>query len=370
MSPVDMPDDQHRTSEASQAFTPTPPLRFVALCLLIAALAFHLFRQFAPLFQQVLMALFILYLVAPIYNWLRHRGVSKYLAYGIIFTTSTLMFLLVGTLLIHSLGQLEFLTGDYHRKLNALIDKLSGSLPFIDGEFLKSSIGQEQLWEQGRDWLESSVGTAFSVMGHVAMVTIFLIFLIIEQGSLPERLRAGLGPELADRHLQALKKLNVSVSAYVSVKTLTSIIVGSATTAILYAFGVSGALVWGVLAFLLNYIPYLGPIAAATLPGLFAIVELPNLWHGVLVLLSLHLTQGAVGNILDPLLLGRRLNLSPTMTLVFMVLWGSVWGITGMIVSVPLLVVTQIVLDGFDATRPLAVLLQQNAQAPETHGEK
>jgi predicted PurR-regulated permease PerM len=124
--------------------------------------------------------------------------------------------------------------------------------------------------------------------------------------------------------------------------------------------GLDFAEFWALLIFFLNYIPNLGAIVATAFPSVLALIQFQSWWPFLEVSMGIVAVQFVVGNFLEPKLLGQSLNLSPFVILFALGLWGSIWGILGMFLSVPITVMMMIVFAHFDATRPVAVLLSQN----------
>ena len=150
----------------------------------------------------------------------------------------------------------------------------------------------------------------------------------------------------------------VEVQRYLGQKTLISLTTGSLVAAAMAIIGVDFPLLWGMLAFLLNYIPALGSILAAIPPAILAIVQ-PELGFGsvlavAIVFLSINI---ALGNFLEPYLMGRGLGMSPLVVFLSLIFWGWVWGPVGMLLSVPMTMIIKIMLENTEDLRWIAVLL-------------
>ena len=126
---------------------------------------------------------------------------------------------------------------------------------------------------------------------------------------------------------------------------------------ILFAFGVDYAVVWGLIAFLFNYIPYLGSFVATVLPVLLSLVQFENQGLTLAILVLLLVMQNAIGYLIEPRLAGKRLDLSPLVIILSLAFWGSLWGIVGMILAVPLVVTIKSILEQTAPTQPLARML-------------
>lgn len=328
----------------------------VAGGLIIFAAALFIFRELAPLFQQLLMAVFVVYLIVPVHNWLLRHHVPSWTSYTLIALAVSLFVTVVGWLVYDNLASLSNNIPAYRKQMDSFIDQAAAQLPGISGTDIKSSLEQSKLFERGIQLTTATLGTFFSVFGHLSIVLVFVIFLLIDQQSLRQRVQKSFDHN-AQRILEGAAEVNKAVGKYIQVTTICNLAIGIFTALVLLAFGVDAPFAWGVVAFLLPYIPYVGPFIAATAPGLFAIIVLQNPWYGVLVLVLLHISHFVVGNLLEPLLLGQGLHISPLMVIISLVFWGLLWGITGMVLSVPLLVVTKVILENIPETKSLAMLM-------------
>jgi predicted PurR-regulated permease PerM len=125
-----------------------------------------------------------------------------------------------------------------------------------------------------------------------------------------------------------------------------------------------------VLIFLLNFIPSIGSIIATIFPTILALVDGNSLWPFIIVGGGITALQFAIGNIIEPRLMGNTLNLSPLIILLSLALWGSIWGVAGAVLCVPITVICTIVCSYFPTTRPIAVLLSKNGQLKNLQDEE
>ena len=132
---------------------------------------------------------------------------------------------------------------------------------------------------------------------------------------------------------------------------------GLLTGVILALFGLDLALVFGVLAFFLNFIPSVGSIVATLLPIPMAMVQFDGFWMIAGIVLVPGAIQMTIGSGIEPVLMGEGLDLHPVTILLALVFWGLIWGVVGMFLAAPITAVLRIVLDRFETTRPIAGLL-------------
>ncbi len=198
-------------------------------------------------------------------------------------------------------------------------------------------------------WALNSVAT---LMSQGLLVMIFMIFLITGYRSGEDPERRGL------RH-----EIGLRVKDYLRVKFLVSTLTGVSTYLILRVLGVDLALVFGLAAFFLNFIPNIGSLVAVFLPlpvVLLAPAEVLSLADQVLAMALPALVQFLVGNLLEPRMMGKSLDLNPIVILMFLIFWGVLWGPVGMLLSVPITAVLKMLLERSELTQPLAVLLSED----------
>ena len=201
-------------------------------------------------------------------------------------------------------------------------------------------------------------GTFTSAIGNIFLVLIYVLFLLLEQGTFKRKIVA-LFPNKERRHsiLSILTHTQADIQTYIWIKTITSTATGIISYIVLKLVGVDFAGFWAFTIFLLNFIPTVGSIIATFFPAMLALIQFGGFFEFVLVLVGVGAVQVVVGNFIEPKLMGNTLNLSPLVVMLSLTLWGSIWGIAGMFLSVPITVILLIVFAHFQNTRSLAVLL-------------
>ena len=127
-------------------------------------------------------------------------------------------------------------------------------------------------------------------------------------------------------------------------------------------FGIKFPVLWGFLAFLFNYIPYIGSLAAITLPIILSVLQFPGSYLPIFSALSLIAIQLTIGSYLDPEMMGRRFNLSPILIILSLFFWGYVWGLAGAFLAVPITAVIKIIAQNIEPLKPVAVLMSKKVE--------
>jgi predicted PurR-regulated permease PerM len=189
-------------------------------------------------------------------------------------------------------------------------------------------------------------------------VLIFLVFMLLGKPYFQNKIERAFPNSQGERINQVTVSIASQISRYLSIKVMISAITGILVWLVLWLMGVDFAITWGVLTFLLNFIPTVGSIVATIPPVLLAVVQFyPNLWLAAGVLTTLLLIQQVIGNFIEPKLMGENLNLSPVVILISVVFWGWLWGITGALLSVPIAAALKIVCENIEMLKPISVLM-------------
>ena len=140
-----------------------------------------------------------------------------------------------------------------------------------------------------------------------------------------------------------------------------SLLTGFLSYIVLLLFGVDFAFLWAFLIFLFNYIPYIGSFVATLLPSIFAVFQFGSFLPFIWIFAGVEAIQVLVGNYIEPRVMGKTLNLSPLVVILALSFWGAIWGILGMLLSVPITSIMVIIMAQFPNTRNIAILLSENA---------
>ena len=301
------------------------------------------------------LALLLTYMVTPMVDLLQTRlRVPRFLALLAAFLVIAGGVSVLVLLLVTSIEGLTDNAAQYEQTWNQLVawaqqtyldvtDRLGVDLglePQVAD--LADQLGELPIMALG--WAKNTAGGVLNFLSTTFLVLIFVIYLIL--GHTPAQQRRGLWGDI-DR----------KVRRYIVTKVLTSATTGLLTGLLLWALGVDLALVFGMMAFLLNFIPSIGSIIATMLPLPIALMQFGFGWQLGLVLLLPGAVQMTIGNGLEPKIMGDSLDLHPITILLTLIFWGLVWGPVGMLLAAPITAVLKIVLERFETTRPVAELL-------------
>ncbi len=208
---------------------------------------------------------------------------------------------------------------------------------------------------------QSVLSSLTSFGGFVFITILYASFLLSEITGFPEKVRRsfGSGRDSTDT-LNMITRINHDIGSYLATKTLINIILGVICWVILLILGVEYAALWAIIIGLLNYIPYIGSFIGVAFPALFAVAQFGSLTIPLIATGLMTTAQVIIGNVVEPKMLSKSVNLSPMVVLVSLAIWSSLWGIPGAILAVPFTTILMIVLARRPGTRPIAALLSSD----------
>ncbi len=334
----------------------------------IAAVSVYLLVAGKDIFIPLVLGIFIAYLIVALAHAIgRVRIGKRHAPHWLSLTASVVVFVLALTatvqLIAGNIGAAMEAAPQYQVRLEALLAEINDFLAttFNRREPITLTSVVEQI--DLRLWAGKFAAALQVVVGNTFEILIYVVFVLLEHRTFDRKINAMFpepGRQMAVR--TTLNQIGRRTESYVLIKTLISLMIGGITYLTLLIAGVDFAAFLGLLAFLVNFIPYVGSVIGVVLPALLALLQFGSLPLFAVIIGVLVGAHAIIGNVLEPRLMGRSLNLSPLLMIVALAVWGSIWGITGMLLSVPLMVIAMIVLAQFPKTRPIAVFMSENGE--------
>lgn len=213
----------------------------------------------------------------------------------------------------------------------------------------------------------SAFGGATSFVNTFLLICIYVSFMMVERRMMAHKILLAIrNPDLEQEISSIMATISFSLQRYVSVKTFVSVLTALVSYAMFRAIGLDFPETWAVLTFALNFIPSIGSVIAVIFPALVSLVQFDDITPFLVIVFFCGTVQFLLGNVLDPALLGRSLNLSTFMVIIALTFWSAVWGLIGAFLSVPLTVCVLIVLSQIPAARPVAILMSKDGQLGAT----
>jgi AI-2 transport protein TqsA len=301
-----------------------------------------------------LLSVFIALIFSPLLAWLRKKKVPSGLAICLIISLVVLGGWLIGVLVGSSIIDFRQNLPEYQARLQemsgGLLHWLSDHGISFDMEQMKQSFDLSAVMQLAGNTL-ASFG---NVMTNAFMILLTVVFILAEEMGFSEKFQSARNH--AGTPNQELSRFSESVHSYLSLKSLLSLLTGVLVFIWLWILGVDYPVMWGLIAFLLNFIPTVGSIIAAVPTILLALIQLGPLSAGF-VALGYLVVNISVGSLLEPRLMGKGLNLSPLVVFLSLVFWGWVLGPVGMLLSIPLTIMVKIALENDEDTRWIGVML-------------
>lgn len=317
----------------------------IAIFAAIAAL-----KLASAIIMPLTVALLLSFVLNPWVNWLnlklrfpRFVGVTLVILIVLGFTT------LAGFFLYASINSLVEQYPLYAQRYADMVAGLEAAFSFEVPEITALP------WQ---DYLLTASTQFMSVLGYLTLILFFLFFLLLEAPYFSKKLKIAF-EELFSAKLESMvEHTNSQIARYLTVKVIISLITAVLVFIVFSILGVDFALIWAVLAFLLNFIPNVGSILVGVGSFLFAIIQFAPQWETPILVGALMLSiQMLMGNIIEPQFQGGSLDVSPVAILFSLLLWGWLWGIPGMLIAVPMAVIIKIICENVPSMHWLAVLM-------------
>ncbi|MFH1076108.1 MAG: AI-2E family transporter [Pseudomonadota bacterium] len=304
-----------------------------------------------------LLAIFIAIISSPPLFYLQRKGVSTWLALLAVIVGVSLIGILVGMLVGSSVKDFSEALPGYETRLKEYVAVIVGWIDKTGIDF--SDLALNKIFDPSAAMRFAGIflNGLGNVLANGFLILMAVIFILLEASSFPRKLRVILGP---DSSLSHFNDFLIKVKHYVAIKTLVSLGTGVLISIWLTILDVNYALLWGLLAFALNYVPNIGSIIAAVPAVLLAFIQF-GMAKAVAAAAGFIVINLLMDNVIEPRFMGRGLGLSTLIVFLSLLFWGWVLGPVGMILSVPLTITAKIALDSREETQWLGILL-----GPET----
>jgi predicted PurR-regulated permease PerM len=321
-------------------------IQFGGVVLVLAAM--HLA---APIFNPIFLAVVLALIFWPLYARLRARKIATPLALTIMLIGMLVACALLGLLMAYSVSGLVARLGTYSTNWSVEMTQVDAWLQSLglSGADLTSALSAANI----AGILGALVGGVADALSQAVLVLLLMLFFLGEGAALVGRLRSAFGE--GARGVQTLTEYGRNISRYFALRAAVNAVTGIGVALVLFLLGVDFPLLWGVLTFFLSFIPYIGMFLASAPSVLLAFAEF-DLIRALIVVVALTVVNAMAENIVQPMLMSRGLNLSPTFVFVSVVFWTFLLGGSGAFLAVPLLLGMVAIAASFTSTRWFAAL--------------
>lgn len=347
-------------------FVNQPAVRKTNAVIVAAAVVVIIYgMQFAKaLLIPFLLAAFIALITVRPMLWMQKKGVPAVLAALSIVLLVMLILTVVGTVVGRSIAEFTAALPTYQARLDSIVsDVLAFMAENLNGDESIQDLGD--LINPGRvmSFVTVFLNAMRGVLTSVFLIFFTVVFILLEASQLKTKIEAAFGT--TEMQLEGPRLFLVNLGRYLGIKTLVSFATGFLAWLLTWSIGLDFPLLWGMLAFLLNYVPTIGSIIAAVPAILLALIQLgPG--EAVAVMIGFISINVMFGNLIEPRLMGYGVGISPLVVFVGLIFWYWVFGPVGMLLSVPLTMVVKLLLESDDETRWIAILLGSERDAKHT----
>ncbi|MCP4022749.1 MAG: AI-2E family transporter [Desulfobacteraceae bacterium] len=332
-----------------------PLINLAAFVVVVAGL-----KSASVLVIPFLLAVFFSIICAPAFFWMQKKRIPSFLCVLILLVVVIAVQMLFVSLVSKSIADFSNNLPFYQDRLNLLthssLQWLSGFGVELKTDRIVQMVDPSRIFKLVANTLNGVGG----VLTNAFLVFLTLIFILLEASGFPNKLRAILKNE--NENLDKYVQISNGVNRYLGIKTLTSLGTGAVIAIWLMIQGVDFPLMWGLLAFMLNYIPNIGSIIAAVPAVLLALVQLGPISAGITAI-GFFIVNTLVGSIIEPKIMGEGIGLSALVVFLSLAFWGWALGPVGMLLSVPLTMAAKIALSSRESTKWLSILLGSNKEA-------
>jgi AI-2 transport protein TqsA len=334
-------------------------------------------RELNHIFIPLVIAYFLFFIFSPLNAWLEEKKAPSFTVILIDLLITVFVIWIISKVVIDSFLNFSNSLPMYAEKLSEIVSRTAISIGVTDPYFTEFSI-QEMIQNIDYGILAGGIfSSTFSLLGSVFFILFFFVFVFTGHATIYEAIKKRyvvkkVKPELKKikRELKTsvedeqiyqekivterqakeetlentFKRITGQIQRYIITKLIINLAAGLTVTGAMYLFGIEYPIIWGVFTFLFNFIPSIGSAIALVLPSIMALVQFDSIGYAIAIVVCLAVIQTIYFNLLEPMILGRSLNLNPLVILFSVLVWGYIWGIVGMLIAVPLTAIIKIIL--------------------------
>jgi len=316
-----------------------------------------------PIILPFIFAVFLSFILDPLVEMMVKIKIPR--TFSVIFTIviAFVFFYLIGLMIYASAKSFSTNFPFYEKRLIEYFNSFSNIFEDLIGTPLNLSLHNVEWFKTFQDFsitqsMLSGIGSFFSFLWNIILVILFVVYLLLGKINLLSKIERAFDAQKAKKITKILNNITSQTQTYLNTKSLVSLITASLSFIVFQIFGLDFALIWAFLIFVFNFIPNFGSFIASVLPLTIAIIQFDSLWAVLWLGILIVLIQFAIGNIFEPRLMGRSLNLSPLMVILSLIFWGWLWGIPGMLLAVPILGTITIIFENIESLKSISVFLR------------
>jgi len=347
----------------------TNPNKFlnVVAALFLIGFSFFVLKELQSILIPFFLAIIISFVFLPLYNLLVSKKVPAAISLIIVLLLILIISNISSIFIFTSINTFSNEFPKYEIKFLRIYEDIITKFNLSEAQVtsLNHSFDIKALLMEGK--LTSTITGVFSsitsLMGNYILIMFYIIFILSESKSIQNRIAIAFPSKNQDNITQTMKNIFSSVKTYIAGKTLLSFLQAVVIGLFLWICGVDFYFIWAFMFFISDFIPNIGSLVVSVFVAISMLLQFDSILTPVIILAVLILIQNLKGNILEPKIFGAKFNLSPLLLLLSLIFWGYIWGIIGMILSVPIMIIIKIIMMNFDQTKPYAILMSYDATA-------
>ena len=311
-------------------------------------------------------AILLFFVFSPLVEMLERLRIPRFFSILLVILIFSGTFYLIGLFMYTSIKSFVVQLPKYQARMTTLIMEISKTL--FERFSINPTVVKDINWTKALQGSLLSVSNSLmGIISNLLIITLFLVFLLVEKDRFQNKIRQAFHISMSDRIYLVMRHINEQIGRYLSVKFVISLATGLLIYISLVTLHLDFPVLWASMAIFLNFIPNLGSAFIVFIISLMSFLQFfPEPKPILLVTGSVIAIQITLGNIIDPHLQGRRLNLSPFLILVGLLVWGWLWGIVGMFLAVPIMAIIKIICENVPQLKPVAILMGSGKEIRES----
>ena len=330
------------------------PLIAINLTLLTFGACMYVLYIGASIIVPFVVAVFLSFIIVSLGHFYLERWVPRYLSFFTSLLTIGVVFYVIWKIIDANITDIIAWAPEYEAKLRLILAEVAQKYN------IDQTIVMQQFFEKINipSLVSGTASVLTAIVKNAGMIFFFTVFLLLESTSFRRKLSVITWWEKSS-FFTIFQQIQGDIKSYFLIKTIISIGVALISAIVMFFFGLDFFIFWAFLIFLFNYIPNVWSIIAVFFPVIFSLIQFESFSLTMVFLILMIGAQVLMWNIVEPRLMWNKLNLSPLVILISLIFWGTLWWPIGMLLSVPIMVMINIVLAHIEVTRPIAILLSE-----------
>ena len=329
------------------------------LLIIVIPLVFYILQILSFIFIPLFLSMFIALMFLPFMRWMKKNGVPKFLRITIVIAIIASVIIVGGEVVEIISKQILSADSELLNKAQAKLTTLIVSIENIFG-IQRVEGGNVILHYLKKSNKFSNFGSTIDFIGDtlsMSLMTVFFVVLLIAESINFQKLLNQTILKQKFSSVRVFMKIESDLIKFIIVKFFISLFTGIGIALGCYIFGIDFPVLWGLIAFLLNFVQMVGSVVSVVITALFALVELDATGTWFLFVLFLTGVQVLFGSIIEPILMGKSFSINVITILIMLMFWGFLWGVPGLIMAVPITVFLKIIFEQYTNTRVIATLM-------------